>query len=82
MVMIARAQNPDDGRPAAWVEEGRNQQYRPYHFAIVVAFGALIGAVISLYWRIKRLPANAYEQLGFVDANEENDSWEDPEEGE
>ena len=79
MVLIARAQNPDDGRPAAWVEGGN--QYRPYHFAIVLAFGALVGAIVSLYWRIKRLPANAYEQLGFVDAND-NDSWDDPEEGE
>lgn len=79
MVMIARAQNPDDGRPAAWVEGGN--KYRPYHFAIALAFGALVGAFVSLYWRIKRLPANAYEQLGFLDAND-NDSWDDPEEGE
>ena len=79
MVMIARAQNPDDGRPAAWVKGG--DKYRPYHFAIALAFGALVGAFVSLYWRIKRLPANAYEQLGFLDAND-NDSWDDPEEGE
>lgn len=79
MVLIARAQNPDDGRPAAWVEGGN--QYRPYHFAIVLAFGALVGAIVSLYWRIKRLPVNAYEQLSFVDVND-NDSCDDPEEGE
>ena len=79
MVLIARAQNPDDGRPSAWVEGGN--QYRPYHFAIVLAFGALVGAIFSLYWRIKRLPANAYEQLRFVDSND-NNSWDDPEEGE
>ena len=81
MVMIARAQNPDDGRPAAWVKE-RSNQYRPYHFAIALAFGALVGAVVSLYWRIKRLPANAYEQLSFFDDANDSDRWEDPEEGE
>eukprot|EP00563_Minutocellus_polymorphus_P021383 CAMPEP_0197718072 /NCGR_PEP_ID=MMETSP1434-20131217/2360_1 /TAXON_ID=265543 /ORGANISM="Minutocellus polymorphus, Strain CCMP3303" /LENGTH=399 /DNA_ID=CAMNT_0043302681 /DNA_START=298 /DNA_END=1497 /DNA_ORIENTATION=- len=78
MVMIARAQNPDDGKPAAWTKQG-SRNYRPYQFAIVLAFGALAGTIVSLYWRIKRLPAHAYEELSFVDANG-NDSWEDPEE--
>lgn len=78
MVMIARAQNPDDGRPAAWAN--KNTHYRAYHFAMVLAFVALVGAIVSLYRRIKRLPSNAYEQLGVVDADD-TDSLDDPEEG-
>lgn len=81
MVMIARAQNPDDGEPAAWTKQG-NRNYRSYHFAILLSFGALIGAMISLYWRIKRLPVHAYEEVSFVNANRNESSWEDPEEGE
>jgi len=80
MVAIARAQNPDDGRPASWVKES-SIPCRPYHFAIILAVGALVGALISLFLRIKKLPANAYEQLSFADDGG-NASWEDPEEGE
>ena len=76
--MIARAQNPDDGRPAAWAN--KNNRYRAYHFAMVLAFVSVVGAIINLYRRIKRLPSNAYEQLGFVDADD-TDSLDDPEEG-
>jgi len=67
MVMIAQAQNPDDEKPPAWTKMTQNQ-YQPYQFAILPAVGALVGAFISLYRRVRTLPPS-HEQLPFVKAN-------------
>lgn len=67
MVLIAQAQNPDDGKPPAWTKMTQNQ-YQPYQFAILPIVGALVGAFISFYRRVRALPPS-HELLPFVKGN-------------
>lgn len=71
MVLVARAHNPDDGRPAAWTQE-QHAGLQPHHYVFIVAIFGIVGAIVSLYQRT-RVIAQRYEQVLARD-------WEDPEE--
>lgn len=72
MVTVARAQNPDDEIPPAWLIEEQGSGLHPHHYVILVAVVGILGAIFSLYQRT-RVIAQRYEQV-----QASNPDWDDP----
>ena len=62
MVVVARAQNPDDELPPAWLLEEHSGALQPHHYVILVAVFGIIGAICSL-WQRKRVITQRYERV-------------------